>query len=48
MNSLPLQIFSDINQAQASYQSRAWGAGLVLVVLVLILNLTARAISRRS
>jgi phosphate transport system permease protein len=48
MNALPLQIFSDITSPRDVIVSRAWGAALTLVALVLILNLTARAISRRS
>ena len=48
MNTLPFQIFNDIQSPRAAVIARAWGAGLTLVVLVLILNLIARAISRRS
>jgi len=48
MNALPLQIFSDITSPRAAVVSRAWGAALTLVALVLILNLIARGISRRS
>jgi len=48
MNALPLQIFNDIQSPRDAIVSRAWGAALVLVVLVLILNLIARAASRRS
>jgi phosphate transport system permease protein len=48
MNTLPLQIFNDIQSPRSVVIARAWGAGLTLVVLVLILNLIARAISRRS
>jgi phosphate transport system permease protein len=48
MNALPLQIFSDITSPRDVIVSRAWGAALTLVALVLILNLIARAISRRS
>jgi phosphate transport system permease protein len=48
MNALPLQIFTDITSPQASVQARAWGAGLTLVLLVLILNVIARIVSRRS
>jgi phosphate transport system permease protein len=48
MNSLPVQIFNDIGQAQDRLVARAWGAALALVVLVLLLTLTARLISRRS
>lgn len=48
MNSLPVQIFNDVGQAQDRLVSRAWGAALTLVVLILILTLVARLISRRS
>jgi phosphate transport system permease protein len=48
MNPLPVQIFNDIGQAQDRLVARAWGAALALVVLVLLLTLTARLISRRS
>jgi phosphate transport system permease protein len=48
MNSLPLQIFNDITSPRDVIIQRAWGAALTLVALVLILNLIARAIARRS
>jgi phosphate transport system permease protein len=48
MNSLPLQIYNDILSPRAAVVSQAWAAGLTLVALVLILNLIARAVSRRS
>jgi phosphate transport system permease protein len=48
MNALPLQIYNDILSPRAVVVSQAWAAGLTLVVLVLILNLIARAVSRRS
>ena len=48
MNSLPLQIYGDITSPRDAIVARAWGAALTLVALVLILNLIARAISRRS
>jgi phosphate transport system permease protein len=48
MNTLPTQIFSDITNPRDVVVARAWGAGLALVALVLILNLAARAIARRS
>lgn len=48
MNSLPLQIFNDVGQAQDRLVTRAWGAALTLVVLVLILTLLARLVQRRS
>jgi phosphate transport system permease protein len=48
MNSLPLQIFNDVGQAQDRLVERAWGAALTLVVLVLILTIVARVVQRRS
>jgi phosphate transport system permease protein len=48
MNSLPLQIFNDVGQAQDRLVQRAWGAALTLVVMVLALTLVARLIQRRS
>jgi phosphate transport system permease protein len=48
MNSLPLQIFSDITSPRSVVVQRAWGAALTLVLLILILNLVARFASRRS
>jgi len=48
MNSLPIQIFQDVGQANDQLVERAWGAALTLVVLILILTLVARLISRRS
>jgi phosphate transport system permease protein len=48
MNSLPAQIFADVGQAQDRLVARAWGAALTLVLLILILTLFARVISRRS
>ncbi len=48
MNSLPVQIYNDVISPTQSVVNRAWGAALALVVLILIVNLIARAISRRS
>jgi phosphate transport system permease protein len=48
MNSLPVQIYDDIISPTQSVVNRAWGAALTLVVLILILNLVARLVSRRS
>jgi phosphate transport system permease protein len=48
MNALPLQIYNDILSPRQVVVSQAWAAGLTLVVIVLILNVIARAISRRS
>jgi phosphate transport system permease protein len=48
MNTLPVQIFGDITSPRDVVVARAWGAALTLVALVLLLNLIARAVSRRS
>jgi phosphate transport system permease protein len=48
MNSLPLQIFTDVGQAQDRLVTRAWGAALTLVLMILILTLIARVVQRRS
>ena len=48
MNTLPVQIFTDIKSPEPAIVARAWGAALTLVALVLILNLIARLIARRS
>jgi phosphate transport system permease protein len=48
MNSLPVQIFTDVGQAQDRLVARAWGAALTLVVLILLLTLIARFVARRS
>jgi len=48
MNSLPVQIYNDVTSPTQSVVNRAWGAALTLVVLILLLNLLARLVSRRS
>jgi phosphate transport system permease protein len=48
MNSLPLQIFTDISSPRSEVVTRAWGAALTLVAIILILNLLARFVARRS
>jgi phosphate transport system permease protein len=48
MNSLPSQIYSDVTSPTTSVVNRAWGAALTLVLMILLLNLIARVISRRS
>lgn len=48
MNSLPAQIYADVNQAQERLQTRAWGAALALVLMILVLTTLARVFSRRS
>jgi phosphate transport system permease protein len=48
MNSLPIQIYTDVTSATTSVVNRAWGAALTLVVMILLLNLFARLVARRS
>jgi phosphate transport system permease protein len=48
MNSLPVQIYNDVTSPTTAVVSRAWGAALTLVVMILLLNLIARLIARRS
>ena len=48
MNSLPVQIYNDVTSPTTSVVDRAWGAALTLVVMILLLNLIARLVSRRS
>jgi phosphate transport system permease protein len=48
MNALPLQIFGDIKSPRSEVVTRAWGAALTLVLMILLINLIARFASRRS
>ncbi len=48
MNSLPVQIYKDVTSPTTAVVNRAWGAALTLVVMILVLNLIARLVSRRS
>jgi phosphate transport system permease protein len=48
MNSLPVQIYNDVTSPTSAVVNRAWGAALTLVIMILLLNITARLISRRS
>jgi phosphate transport system permease protein len=48
MNTLPIQIYNDIQSPRAEVVTRAWGAALTLVLLILILNVVARVASKRS
>jgi phosphate transport system permease protein len=48
MNSLPYQIFNDVTSPTTQVVNRAWGAALTLVTMILILNLFARLLARRS
>jgi phosphate transport system permease protein len=47
-NSLPVQIYKDVTSPTAAVVDRAWGAALTLVAMILLLNLIARIVSRRS
>jgi phosphate transport system permease protein len=48
MNSLPVQIYSDVTSPTTSVEHRAWGAALTLVSMILLINVLARLVSRRS
>jgi phosphate transport system permease protein len=48
MNSLPMQIYTDVTSPTTAVVNRAWGAALALVVMILLLNLIARLLARRS
>jgi phosphate transport system permease protein len=48
MNSLPVQIYKDVTSPTPAVVNRAWGAALALVTMILLLNLIARLIARRS
>jgi phosphate transport system permease protein len=48
MNSLPVQIYTDVSSPSDALVQRAWGAALALVCLILLTTLVARLASRRS
>ena len=48
MNSLPLEIFNDVQSPNPAVVSRAWGAALTLVLLVLLSTIAARTVASRS
>ncbi|MEI6662767.1 MAG: phosphate ABC transporter permease PstA [Actinomycetes bacterium] len=48
MNSLPLEIFNDVQSSNPAVVTRAWGAALTLVLLVLAITLLARIVAGRS
>jgi phosphate transport system permease protein len=48
MNSLPLQIYDDIRTPNPQLITRAWGAALTLIVMILLVNIAARLAARRS
>ncbi len=47
-NSLPVQIYSDVTSPTTAVVNRAWGAALTLVAMILMLNMIARLVARRS
>jgi len=47
-NSLPVQIYNDVTSPTTAVVNRAWGAALTLVAMILVLNVLARLIARRS
>jgi phosphate transport system permease protein len=48
MNSLPVQIYNDVTSPTTAVVNRAWGAALTLVTMILLLNVIARLVARRS
>ncbi len=46
MAALPLEIWRDSLQPQASMQAHGWGAALILILMVLSLNIAVRLVSR--
>ena len=48
MQALPLTVFKDALLPYKSLQDQAWGAALVLIILVLGINLTSRWVLRRQ
>jgi phosphate transport system permease protein len=48
MNSLPVQIYTDVTAASNRLNDRAWAGALTLVTMILLLTIVARLFSRRS
>jgi phosphate transport system permease protein len=48
MNALPAQIYRDVTSPTTSVVNRAWGTALTLVTMIMLLNMVARWVSRRS
>ena len=46
MDALPLRIFLDSRQPSPELQAQAWGAALILILIVLALNIGVRLASR--
>jgi phosphate transport system permease protein len=47
-NALPVQIYYDVTSPTTAVVNRAWGTALTLVTMILVLNVTARLIARKS
>jgi len=47
MDALPIRIFLDARQPSPELQAQAWGAALILILMVLALNIGVRLISRK-
>jgi phosphate transport system permease protein len=47
-SSLPIFIFTEATKPQASATARAWAGALLLIILIMLLNLIARLVSRRA
>jgi phosphate transport system permease protein len=47
-SALPIYIFSEATKPQAWATDRAWAAALTLIILIMLLNLIARLVSRRA
>ncbi|MCW4008691.1 MAG: phosphate ABC transporter permease PstA [Candidatus Bathyarchaeota archaeon] len=48
MDALPLRVFLNSRQPSVAVQAQAWGAALVLILIVLTLNVCVRIASRRQ
>lgn len=48
MDALPLRVFLNSRQPSTALQAQAWGAALVLILIVLALNVCVRLVSRRQ
>jgi phosphate transport system permease protein len=48
MSALPLIVFHDALTPYPSLQEQAWGAALLLVCVVLVVNVTSRLVLRRQ
>jgi len=46
MDALPLRIYRDAFLPYSNFQAQAWGAALVLILVILALNIGIRAASR--